>query len=88
MSTFQDQFVLLHNIQFGTQLYNTKVMINGRAKRTDDNDIELKTTLQELMLYLLGNRVKTNVRRRTNLFDCCGHDGSKDKGYGRRTLWK
>jgi hypothetical protein len=47
--------------------------------RTDDYDIELETTLQELMLYLLGDGVETNVRRRANLFSYCGHDSDKEK---------
>jgi hypothetical protein len=47
--------------------------------RTDDYDIELETTFQELMLYLLGDGVETNVRRRPNLFSYCGHDSDSDK---------
>ena len=31
------------------------------AARTDDDDIELETALQELVLNLLGDSVKTNV---------------------------
>ena len=53
---------------------------NKTETRTDNDDIELEAALQELMLYLLGDGVETNVRRRTNLFNCRGHDGNKDKG--------
>ena len=57
-----------------------KTVKNKTETRTDNDDIELEAALQELMLYLLGDGVETNVRRRTNLFNCRGHDGSKDKG--------
>ena len=41
---------------------------------TDDNDIKLETTLQELVLDLLGDGVETNVRRRADFFNFdCGH---------------
>jgi hypothetical protein len=54
-------------------------MKNRTEKRTDDNNIELETPLQELMLYLLSDGVETDIRRRTNLFNCRGHGSSKDK---------
>ena len=57
---------------------------------TDDNDIELETALQELMLNLLGNRVETDIRLSTNLLSV-GHsvfykrcwDGRRDVEEGK-----
>lgn len=42
--------------------------------RTNDDDVELETTLKELVLNLLGNSIETDVRVGTNLFSCRGHD--------------
>ena len=36
--------------------------------RTDDDHVELETTLQELVLNLRGDAVETDIRRRANLF--------------------
>jgi hypothetical protein len=80
MSTFQAQFVLLQHTIQPPRYAPRKTVKNKTETRTDNDDIELEAALQELMLYLLGDGVKTNVRRRTNLFNCRGHDGSKDKG--------
>ena len=41
-------------------------------RRTNDDDIELETTLQELVLNLLGNGVKPDIGSSTNFFDCSG----------------
>lgn len=38
---------------------------------TDDNNIELETALQELMLNLLGDRVETDIGLSTNLLIVC-----------------
>ena len=46
---------------------------------TDHDHVELETTLQELVLNLLGDGVETDIRRRTNFLDFCGHfDGIRD----------
>src|SRR5882762_3461178 len=63
-----------HSIQYLTM----QIVKNEVSKRTNNNDIELETALQELVFYLLCDRIKTNVGRRTDLFNCRGHDTSKD----------
>ena len=40
---------------------------------TNDDNVELKTTFQKLVLDLAGNRVKPNIGRGTDFFDCGGH---------------
>lgn len=42
---------------------------------TNNNDVELETTLQELMLNLLCDTVETNVGLSTNFFGGGGHFG-------------
>jgi len=59
-----------------------QIVKNEVSKRTNNNDIELETALQELVFYLLCDRIKTNVGRRTDLFNCRGHDTGKDGGIG------
>lgn len=39
-----------------------------KPKLTNKDDIELETTLQELMLNLLGDRVETDIRRGADFF--------------------
>lgn len=39
---------------------------------TNDDDIELEATLQELVLDLLGDGVKTDVGSSADFFDCNG----------------
>jgi hypothetical protein len=47
-----------------------------REEHTDDDDIELKPALQKLVLDLTSDRVKADIRGRTNFFDCwSGHGG-------------
>jgi hypothetical protein len=41
-------------------------------RRTNDDDIELETTLQELVLDLLRDRVETDVGSSTNFLFCSG----------------
>lgn len=41
--------------------------------QTDDDDVELKTAFQKLVLDLTSNRVKPNIRGGTDFFDCSGH---------------
>ena len=43
--------------------------------RTNNHDIELETTLEELVLDLAGNRVETNVGRGPNLLNGGGGHG-------------
>ena len=38
--------------------------------RTNDDDIELETALQKLMLNLLSDTIETDIRARTDFFDC------------------
>ena len=42
------------------------------GRRTNYNNIELETTLEQFVLDLLGNRVKANIGGGTNLLDICG----------------
>jgi len=42
------------------------------AERTNDDNIELETTLEKFVFDLLGNRVETDIRGSTNLLDFCG----------------
>lgn len=42
--------------------------------RTNDDHVELETTLQELVFNLLGDGVETDVGVGTNLFSGGGHD--------------
>lgn len=56
-----------------------------KTRRTDDDDVELETALQELVLDLLRDGIKTNVRGRAHFFNVCGgHDscvrGEEDVG--------
>lgn len=45
-----------------------------RPRRTNDDDIELKTTFQELVLNLLGDGVETDVGGSADFLDCnSGH---------------
>lgn len=44
----------------------------GTPQRTNDDDIELKSTLQELVLDLLGDGVETDVGRGADFFNCDG----------------
>ena len=44
--------------------------------RTNDDDVELETALQELVLNLLGDGVEADVRVGTNLLSS-GHGGSE-----------
>jgi hypothetical protein len=81
MLTFQDQFDLISTaipLASATHEENEEKM-----GRTDDYDIELETTLQEFVLYLLGDRVETDVRRRADFFNSCGGHDSLDKGMDR-----
>ena len=41
-------------------------------RRTNDDDIELETTLQELVLDLLGDGVEPDVGGSTDFFHCSG----------------
>lgn len=48
--------------------------------RTNDYNVELETALQELVLNLLGNSVKTNIGVGTDFFSSGSHGRSgKDK---------
>ena len=47
--------------------------------RTNDDDVELETALQELVLNLLGDGVKTNVGVGTDLLSS-GHGGDDGGG--------
>ena len=69
------------------------------TRHTDNDNVELETALQELMLNLLRDGIKTNVRGRADFLDIsCGHfvygmgwdewDGEGGKGKGRASLWK
>lgn len=40
----------------------------GKKRLTDDDNIELEPAFEQLALNLAGNRVKADVRRRTDLF--------------------
>ena len=44
---------------------------SARKEHTDENDIELETTLQELVFDLLGNRVETDVTIGTDFLSHC-----------------
>jgi hypothetical protein len=49
---------------------------------TDDDDIELETALEELVLNLAGNAVKTDIGVRANLFSsghCKGYENERRK---------
>ena len=52
--------------------------------RTNDDDVELETALQELVLNLLGDGVETDVGVGTDLFGGGRHDDSRRNG-NRRT---
>ena len=45
------------------------------TRHTDNDNVELETALQELVLNLLGDGVETDVGVRANLFSGGGHDG-------------
>jgi hypothetical protein len=54
-----------------------------KRAHTDDDDIELKSTLQELVLNLVCDSVETNVSCRANFFNlCCGHGECTEIGLG------
>jgi len=42
------------------------------AGRTNDDDIELETTLEKFVFNLLGDRVEPDIRGSTNLLNFCG----------------
>lgn len=49
-------------------------LITRTPRRTDNDDIELETTLQELVFDLLSDGVETNVGRSADFIDCnSGH---------------
>ena len=56
-----------------------------RMIRTDDDDIKLETTLQELVLNLLGDGIETNIRSRTDFFNVDG--GHYDECFEEKRRW-
>jgi hypothetical protein len=44
----------------------------GRTGRTNDDNIELETTLEQFVFNLLGNGVETDIGGSTNLLNFCG----------------
>ena len=56
--------------------------VRKEETRTNDDHVELETTLQELVLNLCGDAVETDIGAGANLFGCWGGHGCLNKGKG------
>ena len=60
-------------------------MLEYGPTHTADDDVELETALQELVLNLLRDGVETDIRCRTDFLNVCGsHNCRKNK---KKSVW-